>query len=173
MQIDLSTLEDELGFDEELRLEAARVDPERAETAFAVRLSGRVRRAGDGYHLAGTLRATGSLICSRCLEPTPWQAEESFTVDFRTPAVADLDLELVDGELDVAFLDGELIDLEQVAVEQLVLALPMRVLCNESCAGLCPSCGANRNLAEACGCLPDVDPRWQALRDLTGRDSPN
>ena len=55
-------------------------------------------------------------------------------------------------------------------VEFVELAMPVRILCSEDCAGLCPSCGANRNLVEECGCEPEIDPRWSALAALKDGD---
>jgi len=39
------------------------------------------------------------------------------------------------------------------------------IRCREDCAGLCPQCGADRNLV-ACGCEPPKDARWERLREL-------
>jgi uncharacterized protein len=85
----------------------------------------------------------------------------------------ELEVALEDGELDVGFLTDEVLDLSEVAVEQVLLALPMRMVCDEKCAGLCPRCGANRNLEGACRCEPDVDPRWAALKDIVGGQTAN
>jgi uncharacterized protein len=49
------------------------------------------------------------------------------------------------------------------------LALPMKPLCRADCQGLCPACGANRNVAP-CTCAPKPpDPRLAVLRDLASR----
>ncbi|MBD3871697.1 MAG: DUF177 domain-containing protein, partial [Acidobacteria bacterium] len=50
----------------------------------------------------------------------------------------DAELGLNEDELDVAFLEGDTLDFAELAAEQILLALPMRVVCDESCAGLCP-----------------------------------
>ena len=51
--------------------------------------------------------------------------------------------------------------------EQVLLSLPGRALCQQECKGLCPKCGANRNLAD-CGCGEGLaDPRWNALAGLS------
>jgi uncharacterized protein len=64
---------------------------------------------------------------------------------------------------------GDHIDLEPLARETVVLALPLAPLCRPDCSGLCPSCGADLN-AGACACPPaDADPRWAAL-DALRRD---
>jgi uncharacterized protein len=44
--------------------------------------------------------------------------------------------------------------------------MPLRVLCREDCAGLCPTCGTDLN-HDTCSCVTEtVDERWSALRDL-------
>ena len=71
----------------------------------------------------------------------------------------------------MSFLEGNEIDLLELAAEQILLTLPMRILCDEACAGLCPTCGANRNAGTACDCQPEIDPRWQALASLKNSHS--
>ena len=59
-----------------------------------------------------------------------------------------------------------------VYVLALLVALPLKPLCREDCAGLCPQCGANLNEGP-CGCEPDTeDDRWAALRELKLEDLP-
>jgi uncharacterized protein len=61
---------------------------------------------------------------------------------------------------------GDHLDLEPLAREAVVLSLPLVPLCRPDCAGLCPTCGADRN-AGPCACPPpDGDPRWSALDAL-------
>ncbi len=64
------------------------------------------------------------------------------------------------------YVNQPVLDTEPLLYEQLQLNIPMRQLCREDCAGLCPTCGANRNAGE-CGCeVDDADPRWSALAAL-------
>jgi len=173
VKIDVSKLEQEpLRFDEEFSVDPDRLDCEQVTVPMRVRLEGEVRPRGGIFNVSGNCRVQGSVACSRCLEPVPWEVDEDLSVDYRTPSVVPLDAELGLGadELDVAFLDGDKLDLAELAAEQILLALPMRVVCDESCAGLCPTCGANRNRDGACTCEPEVDPRWHALAGLAGKD---
>ena len=48
-------------------------------------------------------------------------------------------------------LNGYKIEIDDLAREALLLELPMRFLCSESCKGICPSCGTNLNKAP-CTC---------------------
>ena len=104
-----------------------------------------------------------------------WSPEEKFAVEYRRrDAHPDEDeVALDEGDLDVAFLTDDALDLSRLAAEQVLLALPMRAVCDDECAGLCPRCGANRNVQGACRCEPDTDPRWEALRGLAGSDTAN
>ena len=67
--------------------------------------------------------------------------------------------------------DRDELDLEPLARDAVLLELPLAPLCREDCAGLCPTCGANRN-NETCDCAPAADPRWAALDALRDEDPP-
>jgi uncharacterized protein len=74
--------------------------------------------------------------------------------------------ELQPEDLNIAVFDGEGIELDDLVREELLLALPVNVLCREDCKGLCPVCGIDRNLSN-CQCENDaVDSRWQKLKEL-------
>jgi len=51
--------------------------------------------------------------------------------------------------------------------ESLILAVPMKPLCEDDCQGLCQRCGTNLNRA-SCECPTEpVDPRWNDLKILS------
>ena len=53
-----------------------------------------------------------------------------------------------------------------ILINPIQLAIPMKPLCRESCLGLCPQCGTNRN-GEGCSCQTAVsDGRWGALAGI-------
>ena len=72
--------------------------------------------------------------------------------------------EVVDEET-TPYLEGELLDVDRWATDSAILALPIVIRCKADCAGLCPQCGADRNVV-ACGCEPPKDARWERLREL-------
>jgi uncharacterized protein len=58
---------------------------------------------------------------------------------------------------------GKVIDLDPAVREQILLSIPGYPVCQESCRGLCPVCGANLNDGD-CGCdRRTLDPRWAGL----------
>ena len=63
-------------------------------------------------------------------------------------------------------MNGYELDTEILIYNELLMSLPMKVLCKETCKGLCPVCGKNRNDGE-CGCDTFVpDPRMAAIKDI-------
>ena len=173
VSIDLSRLEEEpLAFAEDLELEVDRLDPDVVAAPVKVRIEGTVTPMSESFFAQGSLAAEGKLLCTRCLGPVAWERRDSFAVELHLPVeVGDEDVELGEGDMDVIFLDDNNLELSHLAAEQVMLGLPMRILCDPDCAGLCPKCGANKNLEGACTCDPDVDPRWEALKDVQGRTS--
>ena len=121
------------------------------------------------YLVEGRFRFVADLLCSRCLEPVPFASESDFAVRFRPhPLVEGLDheVEIEGGDLEVEHYTEPVLSLERLAAEQIELALPMKLVCDEACLGLCPSCGANlRTRPCECG-ANEVDERWQALASL-------
>ena len=103
--------------------------------------------------------------CHRCLE----DAHVDVRID-ATEYQADAPEPGAEVEETCEYLADGLLDTDRWAADALVLAMPQKVLCRESCAGLCPTCGADLN-AGPCGCPADEgDPRLAVLRTLR-RDS--
>jgi uncharacterized protein len=113
------------------------------------------------------LKGHTALACARCLEPVP----VDFGVEMEEVFVPTIDMatgkSITPEEEDQALWIDEhhILDLTEVLRQNVLLELPMHVLCREDCRGLCPECGTNLNEA-TCDCRPDVDPRWSSLTDL-------
>jgi uncharacterized metal-binding protein YceD (DUF177 family) len=122
------------------------------------------------YIADGTAVFTADFTCSRCVEPYPVAQHSAFHVRFRPRPAVSADEEEIEitaaEELDVEYYAERRISLRDLAIEQIQLSVPMKPLCEESCLGLCPQCGANRN-REACDCSTSVvDERWGALQGI-------
>lgn len=143
-----------------------------AGTATIV-IDGRVEQgdsAGE-YTLDGQSKVTMDLNCSRCLDPYPFANSSKFHVRFRPrpegSGEENAEVEIAgEEELDVEFYSERKVPLRDLALEQIQLSIPMKPLCDESCLGLCPKCGANR-LRERCNCETSTsDDRWAALQGI-------
>jgi uncharacterized protein len=132
-------------------------------------LDGDLFREAAKTHLRGRVTADIELLCTRCAEPLTRHLDIPFE-DIFVDAVdenAEKELEVAGPELDEQLVTESSVDLNEIIREQILLNLPEQVLCREDCRGLCPQCGANRNLLD-CECGDeDMDPRWAALKDLS------
>jgi uncharacterized protein len=129
-----------------------------------------VERLDKGYRLSGQATGAATLRCGRCLAEFPFTFDEPFEVGLLPAASAPSEEEtrLGTGDLETRFYEEPWLDLAEVAAEQLQLAVPMKPLCDESCLGLCPRCGADLNRGR-CACPPSRDVRWSALLDFRPR----
>jgi uncharacterized protein len=68
----------------------------------------------------------------------------------------------------------EEIDLTPDIREDILISLPQNFICDESCKGLCPVCGADRN-RKSCKCRAEKKPdaAWQALDGLFKQSGSN
>ena len=131
-------------------------------------VSGRIRRTGKDVELRGQLHAKLEGVCGRCLQSVELPINTEFTERFVRAVswAAEEQHELLEEDLNIAVFDGEAIELDDLVREELLLALPVNVLCSQDCKGLCPTCGVDRNVVDCqCG-SNDIDLRWQKLRDL-------
>lgn len=121
--------------------------------------------------LRGRLAARLELQCARCLDPVKQDVQREFELLYR-PLGVDAgrdEISVTDAEAEIGYYQGEGILLEDVLREQVLLALPLRVVCRDDCKGLCPQCGKNLS-QEQCSCAtPIEDPRWNALKEIRGR----
>jgi len=135
---------------------------------LAPTVSGELREEGRRVHVSGTVTARLQLECDRCLKPVEIPADSRFRLEYVTAKdyQAQQAVELTEKDLDLSVFDGEVIDIDQLVTEELLLAVPDHVLCNDNCKGICVVCGVDRNLVD-CECqIAEVDPRWAGLKEL-------
>lgn len=126
----------------------------------------RMESVVEGVLVTGSVRATATGACVRCLDPVTQEVNGSFQELF---AYADRHAhhrEVGDEDADQEHLveDG-LIDLESLLRDTVVPALPFQPVCRPDCLGLCSECG--QPLTEDPEHHHDViDPRWAALSAL-------
>jgi uncharacterized protein len=116
------------------------------------------RTTGDGYALRLRFEATLAGPCMRCLQ----RAAPAFEVDAREVSQPG-GIE----ELESPYLEGGVLDVRAWARDALALTLPAQILCRVDCAGLCPVCGVDLNIAGPTHAHEqEPDPRWAKLSEL-------
>ena len=125
-------------------------------------------RTDRGILAKATLHTQLEVTCSRCLSlfrcPLVLDIEEEYFPT--TDVVSGTQLPLPEESGCFTIDEHFILDLSEAIRQYSLLAIPMKPLCREGCAGLCPQCGHNLNLGP-CHCpSQQVDPRWAALTKL-------
>ncbi len=121
-----------------------------------VRMTARACNRAGVVSLDCDYRFTLFLTCDRCLTPFTKQVDQHST----HVVVRSLQNEEED---DYVVAPQGVVELDELATNDILLELPSKFLCREDCRGLCPVCGCDRNTTE-CGCpTASGDPRLDAL----------
>ncbi len=99
--------------------------------------------------------------CDRCLD----EVVNHFDIDIDCYVVPNKEPDGIEDD-EQSFMDGCILDVDKLITNEIVVALPTKVLCKEDCRGLCTVCGQNLNHGE-CNCDRKVlDPRMAAIQDI-------
>src|SRR5579871_6026434 len=118
-------------------------------------------------HSEGEVRVQGkyqvemTAQCDRCLGMARFPLDGGFDLFYRPMSgiAREEEVEIDEGEAEIAFYEDGGMELEDILREQVLLALPMQRVCSDVCRGICPVCGKNRN-ETACDCkLENSDDR--------------
>jgi uncharacterized protein len=121
----------------------------------------RARVVSDTLTVNGHISGPVTFRCSRCLTAFRDELSADFTEQFVRASANELD---EDDERNP--VEGDAIDLDPYIEQEIQLAMPFTPICKESCAGLCPVCGIDRN-EHVCECNTErIDPRLADLAKL-------
>lgn len=106
-------------------------------------------------NVSGSIQVTGKISgivygsCGRCLK--------------------EVSREIVNDSVELYYFKDE-IDVEELDItadvrDELLIDLPMNLLCSEECRGLCPVCGIDLN-KKKCSCQSSGSLCWSALDDI-------
>lgn len=117
----------------------------------------------------GTVKTAVVYKCSRCLREFSRPLATSYSL-FYLPQPkgvrADEEIALKYEDMAISFYDGIRFEVDQMVVEQIELAMPMKFVCRDDCRGLCYVCGVDLN-EKTCGCRKDEpDSRLAALLEF-------
>jgi uncharacterized protein len=111
----------------------------------------------------GTIRFSIVSLCARCLRDVDIVLSPEVNLVL---SPQHHDWERDDKDVDYETYSGDEFDLGSYLREVIAMSLPVKVLCQEECKGLCQVCGANLNEG-SCSCKDDrIDPRFAVLRGL-------
>jgi uncharacterized protein len=130
-----------------------------------VRVRAVLEKSSRQLFLSVELTAKGQFTCDRCLNDFCKDLRGKYSIVYVTKA--DKATGLKNEEVQTIGPALNSIDLDEDVRQSAVLAIPQKLLCKESCAGLCPKCGIDKNSATCTCSQEEVDPRWEALQKIS------
>lgn len=126
-----------------------------------------VRKEDDELTVSADTELTLIMPCDRCLADVHVTLPVHIDRQLQQKKKAELDsADESENDDEHGFIEGSLLDADELIRDELILALPSKVLCKEDCKGLCSICGKNLNEG-SCDCETDSrDPRMAAIADL-------
>ena len=124
-----------------------------------ITFNGQLLNVSGRLKLTGRLEATCTVKCCRCLTDISKQISIDVQEEFVNSQNASEDAETYT-------YSENYIELNKVLQDNIILNLPLRLLCSPQCKGLCGGCGKDLNI-NTCTCTePDTDPRMDVLKKL-------
>ncbi len=124
-------------------------------------VTGIVYRQGTDYIVDGKVKTVLNLNCDLCLSAFETKLDFDLNEVFS---------ETPDSDEEIWELSDKTIDLKPAVIANIILNMPMQVLCSDDCKGLCPKCGHNLNDGD-CGCDRGyVNPQFEKLLNLFNDD---
>ncbi len=135
-------------------------------------VQGELTKTGQGILFRGRVKGKIKLHCSRCLEPFLKTLDEPIGLEWRLISAPlkssdkEKDSSLQVEDLETGLVQEGVLDLSERILEEMILAIPIKPLCRESCLGLCPICGEDRNV-NPCDCKSkEENSPFSALRNF-------
>ncbi len=123
----------------------------------SVEVSGKVYRVDDVLWINLTYVGMVQFVCDRCLQPFDYSLNGQLKRQLSSRDEFDVEWLLI---------ERNQIDLAAAVADDLMVELPMQLLCSEQCKGLCATCGIDLNRSQ-CQCKSEaVDPRLASLKNL-------
>lgn len=116
-------------------------------------------KKGSGQtYIKLSVHAKAVCSCARCLKL--FTREFDFSQEFIiTPDI------LTQLEPEIPVSSDNTLDIKQLVLQELALAVPSAILCEENCTGLCSVCGKPKS--QGCSCQSQqIDPRLLILKQL-------
>jgi len=170
MELDLGSVEDRLTFSFEKTFDLQ--TPYGGSAVVHATVVANVERYENRYDIAVNVAGELRSECNRCLETFAMPIEAAFDLVLYRGDRMQPPSDVTEDDFVTIPVTGESrYDLFPRVREEIILGIPIKLLCREDCRGVCMKCGADLNQG-ACRCEgKGGDPRWGTLRKfLNGED---
>lgn len=121
-----------------------------------VSMKATLTNSGGILKLDGRLKTHFTGKCSKCLKNVENDLDLKISETIVNGKTSD--------DIEAYTYEGKLVDLDRIIKDNIILSLPMKLLCQQNCKGICPVCGCDRNV-KSCDCSQeDINPQMEALK---------
>lgn len=124
--------------------------PEDAEFEKLISSDIEVNKIGEKFIVKGEIKTVMDLECSRCLEKFKYNINANFKLIYIKDKISKYG-EINKEEMDEITFTEDILNVDDDVRQTIILEIPMKPVCKETCKGLCPNCGKNLNF-ERCNC---------------------
>lgn len=122
---------------------------------------GKVYRKDEEYYIDADFASVMIFRCNRCLS----SFKKTVRGNLSSSILTNPNLDEEDEDIDLK-VEGNILDLSSIIDEAIILAMPMKIICDEECKGLCTTCGEDLN-KKICNCSKEkIDPRLAKLKEF-------
>jgi len=126
------------------------IDLSSDEYSHSVNVNFTVEKFVGKININVDVHTAGRFICDRCGNDFEWEVDGVCSVHFIQRDVP-LPDEMPGDDMRSFTIGQEELDISQEIRDALLLSIPLKRLCSDSCKGLCINCGTNLN-RESCQC---------------------
>jgi len=134
------------------------LDQEESSIVFTdpVEFTGTIVNEKGILRLRGHVKAKYRGTCFRCLKEVTGEIGADVSEEFLSAAE--------NTDKDAFTYEGNYVTLDKAIKDNIILGMPMKLVCSEACKGLCPVCGTDLN-ERACDCrVEPVNTRMESLK---------
>lgn len=103
-----------------------------------------------------------NMPCDRCLT----NVKKDFDIDISKRIDMSRPFEDTEDIDEFSYIEDGNLNVDKLVYNEILVNLPMKVLCSENCKGICNRCGANLN-SQTCDCdRTELDPRMSKILDV-------
>lgn len=138
-----------------------------------VDVNGKMYVIDDRLYINLGIKTQMQVNCSRCLESFTYPFKSSINAEFVHENLSEHQNDEVDE--DIIYYNETTIDLDELIKENIIMNIPMKLVCDKNCQGLCSNCGVKLK-GDSCDCnniqskTEDIDPRLAKLKELLEQD---
>jgi uncharacterized protein len=109
-----------------------------------------VNKVGEKFIVKGKIKTAILLECSRCLKKFEYNIDCNFRLIY-LKNIKFKEGEISKEEIDEVMLTDDILNIGDDIRQTIILEIPMKPICKESCKGLCANCGKDLNFGK-CNC---------------------